>query len=155
KLRLFVDTEMASESLEVIAAALAHESLHSGLNGGSATEETVAMASQTRVYQEFLQWDPAVAWSGTNFTNWFNTLTLALRNSGRWGFPRAGLMPRPGVDNVLAGTNDLSARSFKDLLFKPDFYGEIAKSGDTGSEVLESYYKRFSGKSSDQGHMRF
>lgn len=47
------------------------------------------------------------------------------------------------------------ARSFKDLLFKPDFYGDIPKAGDVGSEVLEAYYRAISGNPADQGHLKF
>jgi hypothetical protein len=155
KLRMYFDPVVVADTLENIAVVFSHETLHSSLGGGSGTEETLAMASDTRVYEELLLWDPALALNPTNLTREENQLLLAIRNSGRWGFPRAGLMPRPGVDDALRGTGKEPARSFKDLLFKPHFYGEIPKAGDTGSEVIEAYYKRISGKTSDQGHLRF
>ena len=113
------------------------------------------MGSDTRIYQEFLLVDPAIATTPSPFTRQQNQLTLALRNSGRFGFPSAGLLARPGVEDVLRGTGKEPARSFKDLLFKPDFYGDYnAKAGDVGSEVTEAYYRRISGNPADQGKLK-
>ena len=154
-LRMVIDSDVAADSLEQIAIVLAHETLHSSLAGDSASEETLAMASDTRIYQEFLLWDPALAQVPTELTRVANRLTLALRNSGRYGFPYAGVLPRPGVEDVLRGTDKQPARSFKDLLFKPDFYGEAPKAGDTGTEVLEAYYRTMTGGSGDPGRLKF
>ena len=145
-LQMVLDTELAADSLDAIAVVMAHEVLHSSLGGGSASEETLAMAISVRVYQELLLWDPTLAATPTEFTKELNALTLALRNSGRFGFPRAGLLPRPGVDDALQGTAATTVRSFKDLLFRPDVYGDLRQSGDVGTEVLEAYYRRLSGE---------
>jgi hypothetical protein len=145
-LLMIVDTGLAADSLEGIAAALAHEVLHSSLGGGSASQETLAMAITVRVYEEFLLWDPTLAQTPTAFTRELNVLTLALRNSGRFSFPRAGILPRPGVEDALHGTAVEPVRSFKDLLFRPDVYGSLRQSGDVGTEVLEAYYHRLSGE---------
>jgi hypothetical protein len=145
RLHMVLDTDMAAESLENIAVVIAHETLHSSLGADSAIQETLAMALDTRVYQEFLLWDPSLALSPTAFTRQQNQLTLALRNSGRFAFPRAGLLARPGVDDVLRGLGEKPVRSFRDLLFQADFYGELRRDGDEGSEVLEAYYRRLSG----------
>ena len=157
KLRMTVDRELALDSLDAIAVVLAHETLHSDLGGGSATEETLAMAADTRVYQELLLFDPALASIPSPLIRAQNRLALALRNSGRFAFPRGGVLPRPGIDDALRGTgDDGAARSFKDLLFKPDFYGDYnPKAGDAGSEVLEAYYRRISGNPADQGRLKY
>lgn len=155
KLQLMVDTEMANESLEHIGVVLTHEVLHSSLGGGSASEETLAMASDTRVYEEFLLWDPALASIPTQFTRNANRLALALRNSGRIGYPMAGILARPGVQDALMGVADKPARSFRDLLFAPDFYGEIPRTGDSGHEIVASYYQRMAGTSENPGPLRF
>ena len=154
RLRMFIDTELAADTLENIATAIAHEALHSGLGGGSASEETLAMAADTRVYEEFLLFDPALARNPSPFTRQQNQLVLALRNSGRFGYPRAGILPRPGVDDALRGTGEEPARSFRDLLFKPDVYGDIPRAGDTGSEIVESYYQRIAGTTAEQGRLK-
>lgn len=145
RLHMVLDPDMAAESLENIAIVLAHETLHSSLGEGSATQETLAMALDTRVYEESLLWDSALARAPTPFTRQQNVLVLAMRNSGRFGFPRAGLLPRPHMDDALKGSGDPPVRSFKDLLFKPDVYGDLRRDGDVGSEVLETYYRRLSG----------
>ena len=156
KLKLFVDREVAADSLEAIAVALAHEAVHSDLGGGSVTEELLAMASDTRVYQEFLLWDPTIALAPTDLIRSANQLTLAMRNSGRFGYPHAGVLPRTGVEDALRGTGKEPARSFKDLLFKPHFYGDYnPKAGGAGTEVLEAYYKRISGNAADQGRLKY
>jgi hypothetical protein len=155
-LRMHVDDDMAREGLEAIATVLAHEAVHSDLGGGSVTEEMLAMASSARVYQEFLLTDPTLALSPTSFTRDVNQLVLAMRNSGRYGYPRAGILPRPGVDDALRGTGVEPARSFGDLLAKPHVYGDYnPRAGDTGTEVLEAYYGRISGESGDQGRLRY
>ncbi len=154
KLQMVIDDKMAAETLDNIAVVLAHEALHSGLGSGSATEETLAMAVNTRVYEELILFDPAIVLTPSTFTRQSNALVLALRNSGRFGFPAAGILPRPGVDDAVHGALDETARSFRDLLFKPDFYGDIPKSGATGSEILESYYGRIAGTAATQGKLR-
>lgn len=153
RLHMIVDTDMAADSLENIAVVLAHETLHSSLAGGSASQETLAMAANTRVYEELLLFDPTIAQSPTAFTRQQNQLTLALRNSGRFGYPRAGILPRPGVDDALRGVEDTPARSFKDLLFQPDVYGDLRRAGGMGTEVLEAYYRGMSG--ADLGRLAF
>jgi hypothetical protein len=154
-LQMVVDREMALDSLEAIALVLAHEAVHSDLGGGSVTEEVLAMAANTRVYEEFLLSDPTLALSPTGFIRFANQLVLAMRNSGRFGYPRAGILPRPGVDDALRGTADEPARSFGDLLSMPHIYGDYnPKAGDTGTEVLESYYAHISGDRSDHGKLR-
>lgn len=155
KLQMVIDDAMALETLDNIAVVLAHEALHSSLGGGSATEETLAMAASTRVYEELILFDPAIVATPTAFTRQLNLLLLALRNSGRFGYPGAGILPRPGIEDVLHGVSEQRARSFRDLLFKPDFYGDIPKSGATGSEVIEAYYAKFAGRNAEQGKMRF
>jgi len=152
-LRMFVDTDMAADALENIAVVLAHEALHSSLGGGSATEETLAMALNTRVYEEFLVWDPELAAVPSPFTRQQNALTLALRNSGRFNYPSAGILARPDIDDALRGMGQTPARSFKDLLFRPDVYGDLRHGGDVGSEVLEAYYRRLGG--TDQSNIAF
>jgi hypothetical protein len=155
KMRLFIDSTVARDTLEGIAVALAHEAVHSDLGGGSVTEEVLAMASDTRVYEEFLLTDPSLALVPTELTRVANRLVLAMRNSGRFGFPRAGLLARPGVDDVLRGTADFAARSFQEMLAKPDWYGDYnPKAGDAGTEVLEAYYARLSGNRGDQGRLK-
>ncbi len=153
RLQMVVDTELAADTLDNIAVVLSHETLHSNLAGGSASEETLAMAVNTRVYEELLLFDPTIAQTPTPFTREANELLLALRNSGRFGYPSAGILPRPGVDDALRGTGREPARSFKDLLFNPDVYGDLPKAGDTGTEVLEGYYRHISGMG-DQGRMK-
>lgn len=156
RLRMVLDTDMAGESLENIAVVLAHETLHSSLGFDSASQEMLAMAAQTRVYEELLIFDPDIARSPTAFTRQQNMLTLALRNSGRFGFPRAGILPRPGVDDALRGLwRDGPVASFKDLAFHPDVYGDLRRGGDSGSEVLEAYYRAMAELSGDQGRMPF
>lgn len=155
RMRMVIDTNLARDPLEAIAVAITHETLHSTLGGGSATEETLAMASDIRVYEEFLIWDPAVASYPSGILRVANELLLAMRNSGQFGFPSAGIMPRPGIDDAVAGSGLPPARSFRDVLFAPDFYGDIAKAGDLGSEVVEAYYQRISGTTSNPGKLRF
>ena len=155
KMTMIVDEDMAKESLENIAVVISHETLHSGLGGGSATEETIAMASNTRVYQELMLWDPAIVRSPTPFTRQSNQLVLAIRNSGRYNYPYAGILPRPGVDDALRGVGQQPVRSFRDFLFKPDFYGDIAKTGSLGSEIVERYYQRIAGVSESPGKLKF
>lgn len=155
KLQMMVDTDMANESLEHIGVVLTHEVLHSSLGGGSASEETLAMASDTRVYEEFLLWDPELASIPTAFTRNANRLALALRNSGRFGYPMAGILARPGVQDALMGVADKPARSFRDLLFAPDFYGEIPRTGDSVHEIVEGYYMRIAGTTESPGRLRF
>jgi hypothetical protein len=145
-LHMVIDTDIAAESLETIALVFAHETLHSSLGGGSASEEALAMAANTRVYQEFLLWDPELAQTPTAIMRQQNLLALALRNSGRFGYPRAGILPRPDVDDALRGAGDERVGSFKDLIFHPGFYGDLRKAGDAGTEVLEAYYHRLSGE---------
>ena len=111
------------------------------------------MASDTRVYQELLLFDPTIAQSPTAFTRQQNQLTLALRNSGRFGYPRGGILPRPGIDDALRGVVGSGARSFKDLLFHPDIYGHLGKACGTSTEVLEAYYRRIAGE--DRGRLAF
>src|SRR5438067_2004841 len=86
------------------------------LRHGSASEETLAMASDTRVYEELLLWDPTLAAIPSSIARDANRLVLALRNSGRFGYPMAGIMPRPGVEDALQGVSGKPARSFRDLL---------------------------------------
>lgn len=155
KLYMIIDDELARDGLEMIATVLVHEAVHGGLSGGSATEETLAMASDTRVWQEFLLIDPSLAQTPTALTRSANRLTLALRNSGRFGYPHAGILPRPGVDDALRGVAREPVRSFKDMLFKPDYYGDSPKSGDASTELLEAYYKRIAGTTRDQGTLKF
>lgn len=155
RLQMLVDSDVAADTLEAIAVVLSHETLHSSLGGGSGTEETLAMAADTRVYEELLLYDPAIAQTPSELTRAENRLALALRNSGRFAFPRAGILPRPGVSNARPGVEGSPAASFKDLLFKPDFYGEIPKAGDIGSEVIEAYYQRISGSKNSPGKLKF
>ena len=156
KLRMYVDRDVAQDSLEGIGVVLAHEAVHSDLGGGSVAEEVLAMASDTRVYQEFLIWDPALALAPTTFTRAANIYLLALLNSGRFGFPRPGLLPRPGVDDALRGTAKEPARSFQDLLAKPHVYGDYnPKAGDVATEVIEAYYRRISGNNADSGRLKY
>lgn len=156
RLKMYVDQAVAADSLELTAVALAHEAVHSDLGGGSVTEEILAIASDTRVYQELLNFEPAIALIPTDITRASNSHVLALRNSGRWAYPRAGVLPRPGVDDVLRGTGREPARSFKDLLFKPDFYGDSnPKAGDAGTEVIEQYFRRMSGNGGDPGRLKY
>jgi hypothetical protein len=155
KLQLYIDTDVAAESLEHIAVVLAHEMVHSSLGGGSAIEETLAMAADTRVYEEFLLWDPTLARRPTELTRAANRLLLALRNSGRFGYPRAGILPRPGVEDALAGVGPAPVRSFRDLLFQPHVYGDLPRAGDTGTEVLEGYYARIASTTENQGRLKY
>jgi hypothetical protein len=156
KLYMAFDTDMAQDTLDMIAVVLAHETIHSSLGGGSATEEVLAMASDTRVYEEMLLFDPAIAQTPSELARSANQLLLVLRNSGRFNFPMAGVLPRPGIDDAARGVTKEPVRSFKDFLFKPDFYGEIPKSaGETGTEVLERYYQKISGAKGNQGQMKF
>ncbi len=146
RLRMVVDTGMASDSLENIAVMLSHETLHSSLGAPSAAQETLAMAMETRIYEEFLLWDPDLVLAPTDFTRQQNILTLMLRNSGRFGFPKAGILPRADQSLPTGPGSHLPATSFKDLLFRPDFYGDLRPSGDVGSEVVEAYYQRLAGE---------
>jgi hypothetical protein len=156
KLRLLVDREVAMSPLEMIAVVLAHEAIHSDLAGGSVTEEVLAMASDTRVYQEFLLTEPGLAYTPTSMTRAANQLLLAMFNSGRFGFPRPGILPRPGVEDALRGAGKEPARSFQDLLAKPHVYGDYnPRAGDVGSEVIEAYYRRLIGSSGDQGRLKY
>jgi hypothetical protein len=155
RLHMAFDAETAAESLEMIAIVFAHETLHSSLGEGSGVQEALAMAINTRVYQEFLTWDPAIARSPTALTRQQNALTLALRNSGRFGFPRAGLLPRPGVEDALRGAQQQPVRSFKDFIFHPNYYGGLRRDGDVGSEVLEAYYTRLSGTNDQRTRLNF
>jgi hypothetical protein len=108
------------------------------------------------VYEELLLFDPTIAQTPSELTKSANRLLLVMRNSGRFNYPMAGLLPRPGIDDAARGTTKEPVRSFKDLLFKPDFYGEIPKaSGDTGTEVLERYYQAISGAKGNQGQLKF
>lgn len=143
---MVVDTAMAADSLEMIAVMLTHETLHSSLGEGSASEEALAMAVQTRVYQEFLLGDPSLAEAPTAATRQQVLLTLALRNSGRFSYPRAGILPRPGIEDALRAMAETPITSFKDFVFHPRFYGDLRKAGDTGTEVLEAYFQRIAGE---------
>lgn len=154
-MQMMIDTDLAADSLENIAVVLSHETLHSSLGGGSATEETLAMTSNTRVYEELLLFDPTIALNPTDFTRQSNELLLAVRNSGRFNFPYGGTLPRLGVDDALRGIGKQPALSFKDLLFAPDFYGQVTKTGDRGNEVLEAYYQRIAGTGDKQGYLRW
>lgn len=154
-LYMIVDSEIAAESLENIAVVLAHEIVHSSGGGASATQEALAMALNTRVYEELILFDPTIVESPTEFTKVQNRLTLALRNSGRFGYPKAGILPRPGVEDALRGTEDLPVSSFKDFLFHPDNYGGLRRAGDVGSDVLEAYYRRLSGDWGNRGRIPF
>jgi hypothetical protein len=156
KLYMSVDTDSAQDTLDNIAMLLAHEAIHSSLGGGSGTEETLAMASNTRVYEELILFDPSIINTPSGITRQANLLLLVMRNSGRFNFPMAGVLPRPGVDDAARGTTKEPVRSFKDFLFKPDFYGEIPKaSGETGTEVLENYYQKIAGVKGNQGQLKF
>jgi hypothetical protein len=155
RLHMVFDPETAAESLEIIAIVFAHETVHSSLGEASGVQETLAMAMNTRVYQEFLTWNPALARSPTALTRQQNALTLALRNSGRFGFPHAGLLPRPGIDDALRGAQRQKVRSFRDFLFHPDYYGGLRRDGDVGSEVLEAYYTRLSGTNDQRTRLNF
>jgi len=151
-----VDADVSRGALEMIGVVLAHEAVHSNLGGGSVTEEVLAMASDTRVYQELLTTDPALALEPTEMTRASNRYLLALLNSGRFAFPRPGILPRPGVEDVLRGMGTEKARSFQDLLAKPHIYGDYnPKAGDVGTEVIEAYYRRITGTSGDQGHLKY
>ncbi len=154
KLRMMIDTDVAADALENIGIELAHEAVHSSLASGSATEETLAKAVQARVYQEFLQWNPGLASLPSAGSRTRNVETLALRNSGRFGFPNAGVLPRPGVEDAVRGTGHEPARSFRDMLFQPDWYGDLPRAGDTGTEVVEGYYRRMIGSEQDQGRLK-
>lgn len=155
KLYMAFDTDMAQDTLDMIAVVLAHEAMHSSLGGGSATEEVLAMASDTRVYEELLLFDPSIAQTPSELARSANQLLLVMRNSGRFSFPMAGILPRPGVEDASRGMSKEPVRSFKDFLFKPDFYGEIPKAaGETGTEVLERYYQKISGATGNQGQMK-
>jgi len=144
-LTVVMDSELAGGPLETIAVVLAHEAVHVGLGAGSATEETLAMALGTRVYEELLLWDPSLARVPTPLIRQQNRLLLALRNSGRYGYPRAGILPRPGIVDAVAGLGPEPVRSFRDLILTPHFYGDIPRTGAVGSQVLEQYYQRLSG----------
>ncbi len=148
-----VDREVADGPLEGIALVLAHEAVHVGLGGGSATEETLAMALDTRVYEELLLWDPALARVSTPLFRQQNRLLLTLRNSGRYGYPRAGILPRPGVADALAGLGPEPARSFRDLLLAPHYYGDIPRTGAAGSQMLERSFQRLSGTAPARGSL--
>jgi hypothetical protein len=154
-MQMIIDTDLAADTLENIAVVLSHETLHSSIGGGSGTEETLAMASNTRIYEELLLFDPTLALTPTDFTRQNNELLLAMRNSGRFNFPYAGVLPRLGVDDALRGVGREPALSFKDLLFAPDFYGSISRTGDRGNEVLEAYYQRIAGTRDKQGYLRW
>jgi hypothetical protein len=114
------------------------------------------MASDTRVYQEFLLTEPGLASTPTSMARFANLLTLAMLNSGRFGFPRPGILPRPGVDDAVRGVGKEPARSFQDLLAKPHVYGDYnPAAGDIGSEVIEAYYRRITGNGADQGKLKY
>ena len=49
----------------------------------------------------------------------------------------------------------MPALSFKDVLFAPDFYGQVTRTGDRGNEVLEAYYQRIAGTREKQGYLRW
>lgn len=150
---LVVDREVVEGPLEGIAVVLAHEAVHVGLGAGSAAEETLAMALDTRVYEELLLWDPALARVPSPLFRQQNRLLLALRNSGRYGYPRAGLLPRRGVADALAGLGPVPARSLRDLLLAPHYYGGIPRTGAVGSEMLERYFQRLSGAQPARGSL--
>lgn len=156
RLRLFVDRDVSQGSLEMIAVVLAHEAVHSDLAGGSVTEEVLAMASDARVYQEFLLTDASLAYAPASITRASNLYLLAMLNSGRFSYPRPGILPRPGVEDALRGNGPTPARSFQDFLAKPHLYGDYnPKAGDVGTEVLEAYYRRFSGSTADNGRLKY
>jgi hypothetical protein len=142
---IVVDSAVADGPLEGIAVVLAHEAVHVGFGEGSAAEETLAMALNTRVYEELLLWDPSLAYWPSPLIRQQNRLVLALRNSGRFDYPRAGLLPRPGVTDALASLDPEPARSFRDLLLAPHYYGDIPRTGALGSQMLERFYQRLSG----------
>lgn len=146
-----VDSEVADGPLEGIAVVLAHEAVHVGFGKGSVVEETLAMALNTRVYEELLLWDPSLAYLPSPLIRQQNRLVLALRNSGRFGYPRAGLLPRPGVTDALANLGPEPARSFRDLLLAPHYYGDIPRTGAAGSQMLERFYQRLSGTQPARG----
>jgi hypothetical protein len=148
-----VDREVADGPLEGIAMVLAHEAVHVGLGAGSVAEETLAMALSTRVYEELLLGDPALARVPLPLFRQQNRLLLALRNSGRYGYPRAGLLPRPGVTDALAGLGPEPARSFRDLLRTPHYYGDIPRTGAVGSQMLERSLQRLSGTQPARGSL--
>jgi hypothetical protein len=154
QMRMFFDTAFVQEPLEVLAPTFAHESVHGSGGSGSASEETIAMAFTARIYEELLIANPEVALQPTSGIRFMNRLVLAMRNSGHFSFPRAGLLARPGVENALQGVFQ-PARSFKDMLFKPDYYGELPKATGTGTEVTESYVDKLLGKGGASGRVKF
>ncbi|MCO5201744.1 MAG: hypothetical protein M9925_08615 [Chloroflexi bacterium] len=99
-----VNTFAEGERIEHLMPILAHEAVHcDGLDGR--TEELAATAFDGLLYLNLVAADPELARSRTRVARELNIDAVALINSGGRLPESIGVLPSPGVTQILPGTN--------------------------------------------------
>lgn len=109
-----LNPSIEGESLELLMPIFLHEAIHCDQVGGR-FEEIAATAIDSFFWMNLLAAFPELARGGTPLTYEFNIDAIALMNSGRKVPESVGVLPSPGIDSVLPGTN-VTHSSFAELI---------------------------------------
>lgn len=101
---LWLNPRVEGERFELLMPLLAHEAIHCDFEDGLA-EEIAATALDTHLYLLLIAMDPELPKEGTLLARTLNIDAVALVNSGRALPESIGVLPSPGIENVLAGSN--------------------------------------------------
>ncbi|HMO53441.1 MAG TPA: hypothetical protein PJ994_02965 [Tepidiformaceae bacterium] len=99
-----VNPYAAGERFEHLMPILAHEAIHCDQRE-SRTEELVAAAFDTFLYLQLVAYDPQLAQARTRVARELNIGAIAMINSGARLPESVGILPSPGAQQALPGTN--------------------------------------------------
>lgn len=123
------------ERIEHLMPILAHEAVHcDGLDGRA--EELAATAFDGLLYLNLLAADPELATSRTRVARELNIDAVALINSGGRLPESIGVLPSPGVNRILPGTNS-EYRSFAEFIVAA--YPQIDMATSPTEELAQAY----------------
>ena len=111
---LSISPALESDRIEHIMPLLAHEAIHCDRTD-SRSEEAASLAFETFLYLQLIAADPSVVHTGTVAAREMNVDALAFINSGRRYPESVGILPSPGVQRALPGT-DSKFGSFGELV---------------------------------------
>ncbi|MCA9829768.1 MAG: hypothetical protein R3B97_10605 [Dehalococcoidia bacterium] len=119
-----VSPRLEGAPIELLMPIIAHEAIHCDEEDGI-VEEIAATSFDTLLYLQLLTAVPDVARSGSPLARELNVDAIAMINSGRALPESLGILPSPGVQQILPGS-DSDVTSFAELVA-----GAYAGSPDT------------------------